>query len=152
MRKTDLRPEEEESARRTQAYAWHLYTQWLKLKVNYMGVIMLARYGEWWEAFDGDAVSIGTFTDVIVDRWDPVDASMKKILRQVGIPVEHVNRYACTLAEAGWIVAMVTPKSFETAEWVRPGVIQRQRRGGIRRWCTSEPAVWRWPAPMCLYA
>ena len=107
--------------------------QYLQLKSQYPGCILLFRLGDFYETFDSDAEIVAEVCDVALTSR-PVGSNERAPL--AGVPYHSVEAHLARLVEAGYKVAVAEQVSEPGA-----GLVEREVRQVVTKGTVDEPSM-----------
>ncbi len=107
--------------------------QYLQLKSQYPGCILLFRLGDFYETFDSDAEIVADVCDVALTSR-PVGSNERAPL--AGVPYHSVEAHLARLVEAGYRVAVAEQVSEPGA-----GLVEREVRQVVTKGTVDEPSM-----------
>ena len=83
------------------------YTRYLEVKEQYPDTIIFVRVGDFYEAFDADAVTVSEESDLVLASVPVGEGETRRRVKMCGVPYYAVKSYIRTLTNRGYYVGLV---------------------------------------------
>jgi len=83
------------------------YTRYLEVKEQYPDTIIFVRVGDFYEAFDADAVTVSEESSLVLASVPVGEGETRRRVKMCGMPYFAVESYIRTLTNRGYYVGLV---------------------------------------------